>query len=59
MVGLFMEASPTPALSNSAKLCKSAGYVECKRNRTVKRKKVVGIFRNGKYELLALTEMKL
>ena len=37
-------------LYNSMKLCKSTGYVEYKR----KREEIVDVFRNGKFELLAL-----
>ena len=51
-----LEVSPTPTLYNSAKWCKLAGYMECKRN---KWKEVLGVFRKGKFELLTLAETKL
>ena len=54
------EASLTPTLYNSVKLCKSTRYMECKRNNgTAKREEVVDVFRKGKFELLALIEAKL
>ena len=51
--------SPTPTLYNLVKLCKSFWYIECKRNinGTAKREEVVDVFREGKFELLALMEM--
>ena len=39
-------------------LCKSAGYMECKRNKW-DCEEVVDVFRKGKFELLALTDTKL
>ena len=50
---------PTPALYNLAKLCKPFRYMECKSNKwDCEEGGGGGLFR-GKFELLALTEMKL
>ena len=52
--------SSTPILYNSAKLCKPIKDMECKRNKSeCEREVVVGVFREGKFELLALTKTKL
>ena len=54
--------SPTPALYNSAKL-KYVNHLGAWNvrgiNGTAKREEVVDVFREGKFELLALTETKL
>ena len=51
--------SPTQALYNLLKLCKPFRYIEARgKNETTKREEVVYVFREGKIELLALTETK-
>ena len=51
--------SPTQPLYNSVKLCKPFRYIDARgKNETTKREEVVYVFREGKIELLALTETK-
>ena len=51
--------SSTHALNNSVKLCKPFTWNVRGINGTTKREEVVDVFREGKFELLALLETKL
>ena len=51
------EVSPTPSLYNLAKLCKLAGYLECKRSKWDYEKR--GGCSYFQFELLGLMETKL